>query len=231
VVEFKQPDQNGDDSNNRTVLITCLVLGVVGFLGLLVVGGILAALLMPALGKARLEARFVADRANLHFIGMAIDAYRTAYDGQYPPTLAHLLEEGYLDSAEVLVSPADESPRTVNGVRTSYVYIGTPLPENVPNDLPIAYTRPGVFDSRQNVLYPDLSVRKHGGTQAAIAAQIRDEAGDPVAESLNGSLTEERKEELREFLDGIPDTPSIQLAPHGSSEEAAGQPARHPVGR
>lgn len=45
---------------------------------------ILAALLMPALNRARKEARKAACKANLHNIGLAIATYRAANDDNYP---------------------------------------------------------------------------------------------------------------------------------------------------
>jgi type II secretory pathway pseudopilin PulG len=199
--QFRQPNEG--NSGNKKVFITCAVVAAIGLVLVAAVGAILAALLMPALSKARLEARFAADMSNLHNIGLAVETYRQEYDGHYPPSLAHLTEADYL-SPEVLVSPADENPPAVDGVKTSYVYVGTPLPQNVPPDMPIAYTRAGVFPKRQAVLCADNSIRK--AERARMAATLQDDPQEdryPIIEQLNESLTEERKEELREFLDGI----------------------------
>jgi prepilin-type N-terminal cleavage/methylation domain-containing protein len=81
---------------------------------------ILAALLMPALNKAREEARKVACKANLHNIALAVATSREDRDGKYPKRFdwevdagkqwsnvwGRLFYEGHLDNLDVFNCPA-----------------------------------------------------------------------------------------------------------------------------
>ncbi len=60
----------------------------------------------PALAEARQKARAPSEKSNLYEVGRAIQEYRDAHAGDYPPDLQRLLEEGYLADADVLESPA-----------------------------------------------------------------------------------------------------------------------------
>jgi prepilin-type N-terminal cleavage/methylation domain-containing protein len=79
---------------------------------------ILAALLMPALQRARDEARKAACKNNIHSIGMALSTYRQAHGEDFPLTLdvnapdnrwcnpwGRLLSEGHVDSQDVFACP------------------------------------------------------------------------------------------------------------------------------
>jgi len=112
--------------------------------------------LREALEEARQQARKAADRASLHQIGLGIAMYKNDMRGQYPPNLKTLLDKGYIDDAEVFVSPGDESPPLVDGLRCGYVYRKPERRAN-PNTI-ICYTRPGVFADGSNVLFADLAV-------------------------------------------------------------------------
>jgi len=83
---------------------------------------ILAALLLPALSRARLRARSIQCRSHLHQIAVAFENYSTDNESRYPwdsesrkHTVAGFRDvfgewqdlEGYLASAEVLHCPAD----------------------------------------------------------------------------------------------------------------------------
>jgi hypothetical protein len=156
-----------------------------------------AAMLMPALSRARGEARKAADKANLHNLGIGLMMYRED-KGDYPPNLKALLDENYIDAEELFVSPADQNPPVVDGLPTSYVYIGTPLPDNLPAQVPLVYTRRGVFGPERNVLFVDIAVMGIRGNRfGRIRAQ---EAYDKVVEKLGDKATDERKKELQKFF-------------------------------
>lgn len=120
---------------------------------------LMAAMLMPSLSRARSEAQKATGRSNLRNIGLAIAMYRSAH-GRFPATLDVLVEEGFLDSPEVLVAPADDNPPQTgaNGYPCSYEYPGA-LPMEVPPSFVIAYTRSGVYRDGRNVLYADGAVQ------------------------------------------------------------------------
>ncbi|MHC5034968.1 MAG: hypothetical protein ACYTFZ_08020, partial [Planctomycetota bacterium] len=70
----------------------------------IVIAVILAAMFMPALGRARREAYRTNQRANIHNVGLGISMYRGYHDGAAPSSLSDLLDEGYLDDPALLES-------------------------------------------------------------------------------------------------------------------------------
>jgi prepilin-type N-terminal cleavage/methylation domain-containing protein len=82
---------------------------------------ILAAMLMPALARAREEARIAACKANVHNIGLGWSMLRKDFDGQwcrakcgpwstfYPEPLADMIGFDYIDDEGVLKCPAWDS--------------------------------------------------------------------------------------------------------------------------
>jgi hypothetical protein len=154
---------------------------------------------MPAIVRARGAARATADRANLHNIGLGIATYRAAHQHEYPPNLKALLDDGHVYDQAVFLSPGDQNPPTVDGLKTSYVYIGTPLPRNLDSRTPIAYTRGGVLrKGRRNVLFHDNAVQQIRGKN--FQRLDADRAYEQIVQKLGDRATDERKKELREFF-------------------------------
>jgi hypothetical protein len=86
---------------------------------------ILAGLLLPALAKARDEAREHASMSNLNQILKAILAYQESNADNIPPSLADLFPN-LLNEPKVLISQSDDAPMKIkNGMLCSYRYIGT----------------------------------------------------------------------------------------------------------
>lgn len=166
---------------------------------------IAAAMLMPALDRARTEARFTADKANLHNIGIALAIWQEDHDGAFPPNLKALVDDRYIEDVAVFVSPSDPDPPTVDGLRTSYVYIGTPLPGGMDPGTPLAYTREGIFPGRRNVLFRDIAVMTWGRHRLDCRMPAQD-AYDDIVKKLGEQATDQRKKELREFF-GLPERP------------------------
>ncbi|NLW50315.1 MAG: hypothetical protein GXY85_05650 [Candidatus Brocadiaceae bacterium] len=77
----------------------------------LAVGVVLAAMLMPALGRARYMACRTTATSNLRNLFMGIEHYRANADGRYPPDLQSLVDDGHL---------ADESLLRWNGQEVVY---------------------------------------------------------------------------------------------------------------
>jgi hypothetical protein len=106
---------------------------------------ILAGMLLPALARAREEAREAASMGNLDQILKAIFTYQEPNADNIPPSLADLFPK-YLDEPKVLVSPSDDAPMKIkNGMLCSYRYIGT---------VPILDMGPGtmiIYDHTPNV--------------------------------------------------------------------------------
>jgi len=85
--------------------------------------GILAGMLMPALTRARGEARKAACMANLHSIGLGIMLYVNDHD-EWPQSLADLFPD-YVEADDAFLCPRDQSPMDIGaGLRSSYHYVG-----------------------------------------------------------------------------------------------------------
>ncbi|MGD2175486.1 MAG: hypothetical protein PVJ27_08790, partial [Candidatus Brocadiaceae bacterium] len=114
----------------------------------LLILALLAAMLLPGLGKARTSAGAASETNNLHNLGLAMAMYTREHDGRYPPNLEALFPEGYLDDRDVLVSPVDGRSRVV------YRH---PSP-SAPAGEVVAYYPTHATDGA-NVLFADGSVR------------------------------------------------------------------------
>ncbi|MCK4376317.1 MAG: hypothetical protein KAX19_13355, partial [Candidatus Brocadiae bacterium] len=165
---------------------------------------IMAAMLMPALSRARGEAQKSVGRANLHNIGLGIAMYRADND-EYPQSLEDLYD-WYVDAEEIFVDPVDTAPvqRGDLGLRYSYEYVGR-IPSEVPASTIICYSRKGVHPGGRNVLYVDMAVMwvseedlhdPLGGARTSLRQSY-----DAVVAALGDQLPPERDAELREFYE------------------------------
>jgi hypothetical protein len=155
----------------------------------------------PALGKARESARMSADRANLHHIGLGLMMYAQDHNGHFPPDLKLVMDGGYVDDANIFVSPADPNPPIRGGIPCSYEYIGaidsTKLnPANV-----IAYTRSGVFRHGRNVLYRDCAVQWAPGVGLTNPRFDLLQSYEDALKALGPDATEEAKAQLKKFFE------------------------------
>ncbi len=167
---------------------------------------VMAAMLMPAMSRARYEARKSSGQANLHNIGLGIRMYQNDYDGEYPPDLEELVRLGYVPSADILLDPADRTPDLTEEMQLeiSYVYVG-PLPRNVAHNVIMGYSREGIYPGGRNVLFI------YSAAEFAAEAALADPAGnvrtslrvdyDAVVEAFGLDLTPERDAELRLFYE------------------------------
>jgi len=166
----------------------------------------MAAMLMPAIARARTAARESGGRANLHDIGLGIAMYREGNNDDYPPDLEPLLDKGFLESPEVFVDPADKAPvqRGAAGFRYSYEYVGT-VPAAVPGNVIMAYSRRGIYPAGRNVLCADVAVlwvseaelhNPNGNPRTSLRASY-----EAVVKAFGDKLTDERKAELKKFYE------------------------------
>jgi len=126
-------------------------------------GAILAGMLLPALSRARGEARRVTDMNNLRQIGMACQAYQAEHN-RYPSGLSELVAKGMLRNKEALVSKADDAPPKLRGgLPSSYMSCFDKFPKReFSRDFPVAammvWDRQAFFRGRRNVLFFDTHV-------------------------------------------------------------------------
>lgn len=121
----------------------------------------LAGLLMPALNKARRQAKRVECINNLRQIGIALNSYALDNDEKFPTSLQALVDNKYLSSEEMLYCPERKndialyrykSPVTVSGVDAN-----TPLVECDSDN----HLSPNPY----NVLYGDGHVKGDAGSK------------------------------------------------------------------
>jgi len=112
-----------------------------------------AGLLLPALSRSRESGSpgpVVRSRSHLRQLGLALNMYAQDYEGQQPPSLHTLVDEGYVTNPYLLVNPRGEDYGYL------YMYYAKPLPDE-PDVLKetrvVAETVPD--GEVQNVLYLD----------------------------------------------------------------------------
>lgn len=134
----------------------------IGPLPAVIVGGVGAGILMPALTRARGAARATVSMNNLKQIGMACMMHTADHNGELPPNFGALLK-GNVITAQILVAPNDRAPRAVGGQATSYVYLLDEAPGlklkigDVPNPpmVPLAWERRPFGRRGRNVVFVD----------------------------------------------------------------------------
>jgi len=118
---------------------------------------VLAGILLPALARARGEARNTNEKHSLHQIGKAMVAYAGDHRDMNPPSLADL-QPDYVADARLFLSPHDdagEAPKLKNGAPCSFCYVGSLPSRDVTPETWVAYTRKGINERGRNVLYFD----------------------------------------------------------------------------
>jgi prepilin-type processing-associated H-X9-DG protein len=120
------------------------------------------AVLMPALSKARFQARKASSMANLSMIGKAVALYSANHKDQYPPDFDALVEDKDATPANFVSSLSGRAPPKVVDKKligeVDYIYVQG-VGSDAPSDLVLAYERPENHNGEgTNVLYADLHV-------------------------------------------------------------------------
>ncbi|NQV34783.1 MAG: hypothetical protein HQ515_18970 [Phycisphaeraceae bacterium] len=130
--------------------------------------GIMAGALMPALSRARTQARATVDIANLTQLSLGVIIYADDNDGAFPKDLAELWEKGYLNTPKVFVSPAGQTPppqsaQQLRAGQCDYLYFapgGKITHLRKPAVTPILCTKPGILPKGVGVAYADGHVER-----------------------------------------------------------------------
>ena len=123
--------------------------------------GIMAGMLLPALARARGEARKASGKSNLKQIGVACISYAGDHGDRWPDSLSTLVPQ-YVQDPRLFLSPNDNPARAPNiakGIKTSYCYVGNVPPRDLTPGTMMAYTRKGVHRDGRNVLFYDCHVQ------------------------------------------------------------------------
>ena len=106
---------------NNTVWIVLAIVGGIMVVGFLVIG-ILAAMLLPVLSKARERARRVSCASNMKQIGLALIMYSGDNEGNFPPDLKALVDNQYIMEGDVFVCPSSGDVYS-GDLESHYIYI------------------------------------------------------------------------------------------------------------
>ena len=107
--------ENSKHDQRRFSIATIVIVGA--FVALVV------AIIIPALGSARVNPRWLQDISQLRGIALSIDSYAGDHDGNYPSNIRLLAEKGYC-SEDQFISNADP-------VQTMRGYLGEEPPEDL----------------------------------------------------------------------------------------------------
>ncbi|MCD6416977.1 MAG: tetratricopeptide repeat protein [Planctomycetes bacterium] len=129
-------------------------------LSILVIVGIvliLAGIFMPSLERAKCSSIRSGELGNLHNIGLGIAMYRDAHDGDFPPDMQALLEEGYIEDEGVLKSTWGEDAR---------LFYNAAAPDADPGEAVAFFLHPD--QQGANVLFADGAVQWVAATDGRI---------------------------------------------------------------
>ena len=201
-------------------------------LGMLLLFAGLIALLLPALGRAREEARKTQSRSNLRQIGLALTIYANDNRGWAPSDLHTLLEGGYLTQKGAGVLWNSGADREQIGNETNYrIRTSRGRPINISSNAGNAIAWEDPEDCREtnsiNVLYSDGSVKTFRGVDLFGPGPYTEEQMNQIAATYFDALYSQNGDRPASAGEGVQ-----RLATLGEREDigiVAGLPAEEPA--
>jgi len=148
-------DMNSSFNTSTTKMAAMMAVGSVG---------VLAAMILPALGKARMKAKQARSKSRLKQLGTTIAMYYAdGSDASFPKDYKKFEIDEY-----ILKSPLDDTShslqQTVDG-KGSYLFLWKPGEQYTgSSDVPLAMEKPGLWnDGRVNVVFQDGHVASYFG--------------------------------------------------------------------
>ncbi|MCF7848101.1 MAG: DUF1559 domain-containing protein [Kiritimatiellales bacterium] len=123
---------------------------------------ILAGLLLPAVSRARHKARSVACASNLKQLTLGLIMYADDTNGQFPDSLAQLVEKGYIQNDDIFKCPQAENPGA-GAANPDYLYFGKGLTLRTlekPSRTVILADKPTNHGDTVNVAFADGHVQR-----------------------------------------------------------------------
>ncbi|MHC4324286.1 MAG: hypothetical protein ACYSUX_08440 [Planctomycetota bacterium] len=129
--------------------------GIEPSIGAVAGGAVGAGILMPALARARQQARYTASMSNLKQLGLAVIIYADDHDGKLPDSFEQI--EDYHKAPELLISPL--KPKNFDG--PSYIYVkGHSMKAESPARQIVIYENPGYCQDTIIAVFVDGHVER-----------------------------------------------------------------------
>lgn len=161
IVSLVRISKSGGARDGRGLAIAGTLIGAVTTVMVCCIG---PAILLPALLQQREQARASTCRGNIKEIGAAVSMYQERYDGQMPPSLQALVDEGDIKEMRVFECPSASyevaiDPRDVDA-SGDYYYARVTKPAQLAETgaVPIAWDKQAIHYGHVMVLYSDRHV-------------------------------------------------------------------------
>jgi prepilin-type processing-associated H-X9-DG protein len=165
IIALKNIRSSGGRLAGEGMAMGGVITGGISFV-MIAVMAMMAGMLLPALARAREEARKAVCKSNLKNIGLGMMMYAQDNDNQFPAKLSQLYPE-YLTDLDLFMCPS--SGKTITSAdqidtKTPYVLVpGVPLGSG--GAVVLAYERRGMHEGGTNVLFADGHVEWVSGNR------------------------------------------------------------------
>ncbi len=113
ILSIRKIDQNPQEVGGKGIAIAGIITGSVGVLVGLTAVGMIAAIMVPAFSTMERNAQLTKQSSEIRQLVMACHAYASDSNEQFPPNLQTLVDEGYLDTDELLTTEDIQSGELV----------------------------------------------------------------------------------------------------------------------